>query len=186
MGSKINVNLVKSFIRVFTVILNLLAVFVLKNDVHSLPYIGILIVLTSILMIIKYKKTNSLVLIIGIISLISISFAYSICFNTYSTAFNWQIPLIRTEENIINAKNFLLFITILSLSIGNIVVDNTKKDNNDGSFKYNPLIVIGCMIFLVYALIYGFDRGVIGVYTSNRNVIYEYALVVFIFAWKYS
>lgn len=172
-------------INIILCICSILIYFILENKVSSLPIIGIFIIAISILMIIRYRNKNNISLLIGIITLISISFSYSICFNTYDTAFNWQIPLLHTESNIINAKNYLIFISVLFLAIGRINNDKNEFEEMP-KFDYNPLILIGSVIILIYALLFGFDRGIIGTYTSNTNAIYEYALIVFVFAWQYA
>lgn len=167
-------------------IISILMFYFLKNNISSLKIIGLFIIIVSILMMLKYRRFNSISLLIGIISLISISFAYSICFNTYSTVFNWQIPLLQTEENIINVKNYLVFISFLFLSIGNFDLSKTSNSKKFIKFDYNSLIVIASSLILLYALIFGFDRGIIGMYVSNSNPLYEYALIIFLFAWQYS
>ncbi|MBR3595294.1 hypothetical protein IKL45_03655 [Candidatus Saccharibacteria bacterium] len=178
---------------IVSTIVSIFAIIFLENSVSSLPFIGILIILTSLYMIFKYRKSGAITLLIGILTLISISFAYSVCLNTQSTAFNWQIPLINTESNIVNAKNFLLFLSILSLSIGKIRIKEKETitaekapSESIAKSKYVPVMIVGCVLILLYALIFGFDRGTIGSYASNTNVIYEYALIVFIFAWQYT
>ena len=174
---------------IVTVILcsiSLLLYHILDNAVSSLPIIGTFVIVVSICMIIRYRNINSISLLVGIISLISISFAYSICFNIYNSTFNWQIPLLHNELNIINAKNYLVFLSFLSLSIGKLDLKNNNKLSKIPKFDYNPLIILGSVLFLLYALFFGFDRGTVGKYTSNTNPIYEYALIVFTFAWQYS
>lgn len=114
--------------------------------------------------------------------IISICFSLSVCLNTTNTAFNWQISLIDKPENIINAKNYMLFLTVLSISIGSI----KKIEILNTSYAFNPVIVFSGFALLIYALIFGFDRGSIGAYSSNTNALYEYAIVLFVFIWNYS
>ena len=172
------------YILINVIILFIMAIIVLltPNNVESLQYIGIAIIFVSICMMIRYRKCTSIALLVGIMMIISICFALSVCFNTYETAFNWQTKLINKEANIINAKNYLLFLTVLSISIGGI----KEKDNIKQEQKSNLIIVIGGFIILLYALIFGIDRGSVGTYISNTNTLYEYAIVLFLFVWNYS
>ena len=159
----------------------LLIIFECPNTYESLPYIGYGIISVSILMLYRYRKNTKICLLIGVMMIISICFAMSVCLNAYDTAFNWQIDLVNREANIINAKNYLLFLTTISIFIGEI---NEKEYKI--TYDYNPIIFLVCFIILIYSLIFGFDRGTIGTYSSNTNVLYEYAIVIFLFAWIYT
>ena len=179
-------NFFETFISFCLALCCIFSILFLENNVSSLKYIGWLIILTSIFMIYKYRNVKSISLMIGTIALISISFSYSICFNTYNTAFNWQVALIQTSSNIINAKNFLVFLISLLLAIGNISGDKENLYKEATIFNYNPLIAFGCVFVLIYAFLFGLDRGTIGSYSSNTNALYEYAIIVFVFAWQYA
>lgn len=173
------------WVEILLLFISIYCILELPNKVSSFPIIGVLIILRAILSIIKYRKNTSISLLIGIISLISISFVISVCLNTYNTAFNWQIVLISNESNIINVKNYLLYINVLFIFIGKIVSNKNIKIKKI-EYGYDPIVVIGCFFILLYALIFGFDRGTVGTYISNTNALYEYAIVVFLFAWFYS
>lgn len=166
---------------IIILLINYFVIFELPNTYENLKYIGYVIIFISILMLIRYRNKTRICLLLGIILIMSICLAMSVCLNTYETAFNWQIDLLNRKANIINAKNYLLFLTVMCISIGNI-----KEENSEIKVKYNPIIFCGCFIILMYALIFGIDRGTIGTYVSNTNVIYEYAIIVYIFAWIYS
>lgn len=155
---------------------------VLPNSFDGLKYIGVWLIIESAIFLFRYKKNTNICLLIGIISIITICFSLSVCLNTYNTAYNWQINLIDRFQNIINAKNYMLFFTILFISIGVI----NENNNIELKEEYNPIISTFGILFLIYALIFGFDRGSVGIYSSNTNALYEYAIVVFLFVWNYS
>lgn len=163
---------------IIVIIIIFIIIFECPNTYESLPYIGYGIIGVSIWMLYRYRKSTKICLLIGIMMIISICFAMSVCLNAYDTAFNWQVDLINREANIINAKNYLLFLTTISISIGKI---NEKEYKI--VYDYNPIIFFVCLAVLIYSLIFGFDRGTVGIYSSNTNVLYEYAIIIFLFAW---
>ena len=158
-----------------------LTVVCLPNDASSLQYIGYALILCSALFFFRYRKNSNLALFIGIIIAINICLALSVCLNPFNTAFNWQVRLINTFANITNAKNYLLFVNVLCLAIGSVKAEKTRIE-----MRKNPILAALLLAGLIFILVFGFDRGEIGTYMSNANALYEYALVVFIFAWKYS
>lgn len=169
----------------FTIFIIIIGVvFLLQNDFKFLPLFGTLIIFISIANICYYFNNNKISLLIGIISIISICYAMSVCFNSYDTVSNWQISLVNTSNNIINVKNYLLFLTILSYSIGDITITSSKDLNS--YYKNNIIIFVIGYIILFLILIFCFDRGINTNYTSNTNALYEYALIIFIFCWIYS
>ena len=113
---------------------------------------------------------------------ISFCFAISVCLNPYSTAFNWQVSLINTESNIINAKNFLLFIYIFTIFLQK---KESEKVEKLVQFNSNFLIFMVGFLILILAFYFGIDKSIIGVYSSNTNPLYEYALIVYLFCWLY-
>ena len=166
---------------IIILLINYFIIFELSNTYGNLKYIGYSIILISVIMLIRYKNSSRICLLLGIILIMSICLAMSVCLNSYGTAFNWQIDLIEREANIINAKSYLLFLSIMCITIGHV-----KENQYQIKLEKNPIIFWGCFMILIYALIFGLDRGEIGTYISNTNVIYEYAIIVYIFAWIYS
>lgn len=177
-------NFIWNMLKFVLFIIILYTVFLLPNEFEYLPLFGTLILVISVINIIYYFNNNKISLLIGIISIISICYAMSVCFNSYDTVYNWQIPLVNISNNIINVKNYLLFITLFSYSIGNIN-STTKKDLN--SFYKNNIIIFSVgYIILFLILLFCFNRGIDVNYSSNTNALYEYAIVIFIFCWIYS
>ncbi len=171
---KLIMSVVISLITFFTVVC-------LPNDISSLQYIGYALILCSALFFFRYRKNSNLALFIGIIIAINICLALSVCLNPFGTAFNWQVQLVDSFANITNAKNYLLFVNVLCLAVGEV-----KAEKSVVEIRKNSVLATLLFVGLVFILIFGFDRGEIGTYTSNANALYEYALVAFIFAWKYS
>ncbi len=175
-----NVISYKFFSSFLIALITFICVFFLPNDVSSLNIIGYALIICSCLIFIRYRRNSNIALLIGIIIAINICLALSVCLNPYNTAFGWQIKLVDSLANITNAKNYLLFVNVLCLSIGDIKLKKTAIN-----LRYNRIVFLLLLAVLVFILIFGFDRGEIGVYKSNANVLYEYALVIFVFAWKY-
>ncbi|MCI8588776.1 MAG: oligosaccharide repeat unit polymerase [Bacilli bacterium] len=159
-----------------------IVILVLPNTYETLSIIGYCIILLCIILYLKHRKAERLTFLVGILIVISFCFAISVCLNPYSTAFNWQVSLIDTKANIINAKNFLLLMYIFTIFI--------KKDKSIDTlepvrYNNNFLIFTVGFIILILAFYYGIDKSIIGVYSSNTNPLYEYALVVYLFCWLY-
>ena len=124
-------------------------------------------------------------MLVGIISLISICLAYSICFNTEATSFNWQKELINLSQNVINIKNYLLFISAFLIFFKEKESNYTKnKDTITTTIGKIPIVFIALYVILIAIMIFCFDRGEIGgKYLSNTNAIYEYAIVIYAISW---
>lgn len=159
-----------------------IVILVLPNTYNTLSTIGYCIIFLCIVLYLKFRKSGRLTFLVGILIVISFCFAISVCLNPYSTAFNWQVSLITTEANIINAKNFLLFIYIFTMVL-------RKKESEDASqpvqFNSNFLIFFVGFMILIFSFYFGIDKSIIGVYSSNTNPLYEYSLVIYLFCWLY-
>ncbi len=159
-----------------------IVILVLPNTYNTLSTIGYCIILLCIILYLKYRKAERFTFLVGMIIIISFCFAISVCLNPYSTAFNWQVSLINTEANIINAKNLLLFIYIFTMSLKRKESEGTSEP---AQFNSNFLIFLVGFLILILAFYFGIDKSIIGVYSSNTNPLYEYALVVYLFCWLY-
>ena len=113
--------------------------------------------------------------------MVSLSLSNSICFNLDDTAFYWQKSLTGTSSNIITMKNYSLFITFFCLFLGKI--DETKLKIN---YRDNSLYFILLFILLLLIFAFGFDKGTVGTYVVNRNPLYEYGNIIFVFAWIFT
>ena len=154
----------------------------LPNTYSTLSIIGYCVILLCIILYLKYRKEKRLTFLVGMLIVISFCFAISVCLNPYSTAFNWQVSLINTESNIINAKNFLLFIYIFTIFLQK---KESEKVEKLVQFNSNFLIFMVGFLILILAFYFGIDKSIIGVYSSNTNPLYEYALIVYLFCWLY-
>ena len=156
-------------------------IYFLPNNTQTLTYFGFLNLIFSITMIIRFWKKKNISLLIGILMFINISYSSSVCFFALENARNWQTHLVNLPANIINIKNYTLFIMIATLIISKI-----KNINyTELKIKKDKYVFFFGFVFLIYALLFGIDRSVIGIYISNTNVLYEYAIVVYIFCWLY-
>ena len=177
MKIKINKNVIENII---LVLINILLLF-LPNEKDSLPFIGSYLLVLCVVVFIRYRKNQNISLMLGIVLMVTVSLLTSICFNLENTAFYWQKTLIGIPANIINMKNYSLCVTFLCLFLGNI-----KEDKPKLNYKDNDLFFFGFFLLLLIILLFGFDKGKIGTYVVNRNPLYEYGNIVFIFAWIYT
>lgn len=159
-----------------------IVILVLPNTYSTLSTIGYCIILLCIVLYLKFRKAERLTFLVGILIVISFCFAISVCLNPYSTAFNWQVSLINTEANIVNAKNFLLFIYIFTMVLRKKGSEDTPESIQ---FHSNFLIFLVGFLILIFAFYFGIDKSIIGVYSSNTNPLYEYSLVIYLFCWLY-
>lgn len=178
MKIKIDKSSILNIIILFTIIL---LVIILPNKLSSLKILGIYNIMISILMVIRHHNNKPYAFLMGIIALINISYSSSVCINTLENVRTWQFSLYYLPENIINVKSYSLFITFLLLSFKKC--DTNAKLN---IYNYNPIIYLGCYIILIYTLVFGIDRSTISTYVSNSNVLYEYAIVIYVLAWCFS
>lgn len=175
--------IVKKILNVFILAITCIVVFILPNEYNILQYIGYSIIAIVVIMLLRFRKQGKITLLIGIIMLISLCLTLSVCFSPYDEAKNWQIKLVGLEENIICAKNYLLFLCFFSIGLGTI----NYKNLDISKPKYNNwIITIGGILVLIYILIFQFDRGKVGEYTSNTKPLYEYAIIMFLFIWLYN
>ena len=171
----------KWFYVLFLCLITLLIIF-LPNSSKIMLILGAYNTILSIIMLLKYKKSGNLSLLVGIMALIIISYSSSLCFNAIDNARNWQYELINMTENIINLKCFSIFITAIMMSIKNI----SDKDIKVISIRFNPFIIFFGSIILIYALLFTFERSFGDIYVSNTNPLYEYSLIIFLLVWMYS
>lgn len=158
----------------------------LSNSSKNLVILGMLILLISIYYIVYFKNCGYITILVSIVALINILISFSVCFNPYLKAVNWQVALIETPHNIIMAKTILLFSTLFFMGLGNKLAYNNEFNYDNISDKKSLLVLVLGFLFLFYALIFGYDRvemSSIEGYLSNGNPIYEYAIVVFTFLW---
>lgn len=170
----------KLFLNILLILFSLMILF-LPNEITSLKIIGIYLYIFSFIVFLRYKNNENISLLLGIILMVTLSLTNSICFNLEKTAFYWQKDLMEIPENIINIKNYSLFITFFCLFLGKVNVSKIKI-----KYRNNDLYYAIFFILLLIVLLFGFDKGTVGTYVVNRNPLYEYGNIVFIFAWIYT
>lgn len=173
-------DLLKVLVNSILIFINILLLF-LPNETDSLKFIGYYLYFLSLAIFIRYRNNQNVSLLLGIILMTTLSLTNSICFNLEETAFYWQKSLIGIPSNIINMKNYSLCVTFFCLFLGKI---KDKKINLN--YRNNDFYFFIFLSILLFILLFGFDKGIVGTYVVNRNPLYEYGNVVFLFAWIYT
>ena len=173
-------DLLKIFVDIILICSNMMLL-LLPNEVSSLTLIGYYLYAFCIIIFIRYRKNQNISLLLGIIMMITLSLTNSICFNLFDTAFYWQEALAGSPANIICMKNYSICVTFMCLFLGNI-----KNNKLKITYKNNDFYYFAFLIFLIFIFLFGFDKGTIGTYVVNRNPLYEYGNIIFIFAWIFT
>jgi hypothetical protein len=169
--------------------INILTIVFYNDFARNQILIGALILITSLILMIRVRKTKALFFLISIITYINASVAVIDCFYGGEMFNAYQMPFRTSEYNQIYAKNILLNITILSLMMTPSIIKKAIESNtaiNSIKRKNNAWISYAGLAFIVYALISGYERGEGTGYASSAKTIYEYAILVFLFVWYYS
>lgn len=156
--------------------------FMASNDFDTLHVIGWLLIIKSAIFAYLFRDEKSLSVLLMVQIIVDVNVAFSVCFHPEEYVRSWQLNLYILPQNVVTAKALLLF--SLSLSCGMYFAGPVEKRWN----RYTPIMSSTLMnlmliFFMLYALIFGMDRGAIGSYSSNSNPAYEYAIVAFIMLW---
>lgn len=173
-------DLLKILVDIILIFCNIMLL-LLPNEVSSLSIIGYYLYIFCFIIFIRYRKNQNISLLLGIILMVTLSLTNSICFNLSDTAFYWQKSLASSSTNIICIKNYSISVTFLCLFLGNI-----KNDKLKISYKNNDYYYFAFFAVLIFIFLYGFDKGTIGTYVVNRNPLYEYGSIIFVFAWLFT
>ena len=173
-------------ILILTLIASLICDFWLPNSDKTLLGVGIFTIALSIFMLYAYRSSGLLIWIIGILSMINIVWAFTVCLFPYQNAYYWQVGLVAMEENVIMAK------CVMTFFVGLIFCLDHRNEflGNEDIVQYNKsskLIFICGFIVLLLLFWFGFDRSLLtgDAYVSQSNSAYEYAIVIFLFTWIY-
>lgn len=155
------------------------------NDYTTLKYLGIWMIIISMMSLVIFSNSGKFVWIIGMTSLINICWSYAICLSPLQNAVNWQVLLVGEPSDFIMVRALILFYSSL---IAGVSFASLEKEATLESFKSHPNFVIytGGVILLVLILLFGFSRNSGSGYESQNNPIYEYAITIFILAWLYA
>ncbi len=153
-----------------------------ENDFNTLHAIGWLLIIKSVIVAYLFRDEKSLSVLLMIQIIVDVNVAFSVCFHPEDYVNAWQQNLYILPQNVVTAKALLLF--SLSLSCGLYFAGPVERRWN----QYKPimsstLMDIMLILFMMYALLFGLDRGTVGSYSSNSNPAYEYAIVAFIMLW---
>jgi hypothetical protein len=179
-------NNVSYIITVVVALINVATILLYDNPIENQVIIGLLILLTSVMLIMRVKRARILFFLISIITYINTSIAIIDCIYGGEMLNAYQWALRHSEFNQAYAKSILLNITIISLMITPNFVKKSANLNKVIEHKNNPIIVYVGIAFIIYAMIFGFYRVDSIGYVSNAKPLYEYAILVFILAWHYS
>lgn len=155
----------------------------LHSNVESLQMIGAYLVVISILPIISFRDSGLYAWIIGITSLINVSWANSICFSSWENALNWQTDLVPMAANAEMAKSILLFYSAFIFGAA-IIKPRLVIDSVAFEITTNTTVFLVGILLLFVILVFGFSgSGSQGGYVSQSNALYEYAIPIFVFTW---
>ncbi|KYP20850.1 hypothetical protein [Streptococcus parauberis] len=150
-------------------------------------FLGVLLLIASIQLTIKYKDDKFYVLLFSIILYVNLSLFFGDIVNSgktvlQSSSLAWQIYR-GTNFEIIFLKYLAVFLTSLNLLSGYYQF-SPEKDNLKN--RENIFVFIIGITFLIIALLKGYSTHTGGSYESNATPIYEYAVLVFLLTWFYS
>lgn len=156
--------------------------FLSKDDLEDLRLIGWLLIIKSVLAALLFRDEKKVSILLMVQVIVDVNVAFSVCFNPEQYLSVWQEKLYQLPENVITAKALLLFST--SLTCGLYFAGPVEKISGKcPEIASSTLVDFFLIVFLIYALLFGVDRGAVGTYSSNSNPSYEYAIVAFIILW---
>ena len=156
--------------------------FLIGNEFDNLYVIGWLLVGKSALTAFLFRKEKKVSILLMVQVIVDVNVAFSVCFHPEIYLSVWQERFYLLPENVITAKALLLFSA--SLTCGLYFAGPVQDHSNEiPKIESSTLIDIVLIVFMLYALIFGLDRGTVGAYSSNTNPSYEYAIVAFIMLW---
>lgn len=188
-NSKRETNNIKYITNWVIALINIMVITFYDYPSRNQIMLGWLIILTSIIFLIRVKRTRTLLFLVSIITYINISIAVIDCFygGEMLSAYQWELR--HSQYNQSYAKSILLNITIISLIMTPSAVKKAIETNyaiEHIERKNNLAITWVGMAFIVYALIFGYERTQSSIYVSNAKPLYEYAIMVFVMVWYYS
>ena len=156
--------------------------FLIGNEFGNLYIIGWLLVGKSALTAFLFRKEKKVSILLMVQIIVDVNAAFSVCFHPEMYLSIWQERLYLLPQNVVTAKAFLLFSSALTcgLYFAGPVGD---RINRCSEITTSTLMNVMLIAFMLYALIFGMDRGTVGSYSSNTNPAYEYSIVAFIMLW---
>lgn len=183
----IRINNISYITMIVMSLINIAIILLYDDPSENQVIIGFLILLTSVMLMLRVKKAKTLFFLISIITYINASVAIIDCFYGGEMLSAYQWALRHSEFNQTYAKSILLNTTLISLIITPRMIRRATETNNIIIEQKNNLIIAYAGIaYIIFALIFGFERTNSIEYISNAKPLYEYAILVFLFVWHYS
>ena len=172
------------FIKKNVVLLSSLIMMIICSDVSKLKYLGIHIVIISILYMIELRKY----ILSFIVGLFLAWFNYSIVYaNYFSKIDSFFLGDAYNEVSITGLRVLCLFTTILYVLSNFQSLYENKSEYIDFSYsnESSSIIAIGYIVVLTLILIYGFTRPTVSGERGSPSTIYEYSISFFIVGYYY-
>lgn len=132
------------------------------------------------------RKWRKVAIVMMLITLINFNLFFSVCLDPeLFLGSQWQKAIYDTPESYYTLKSIVLFTAFFYFGLTSALAKNRAEDALDISSKAesNSVFIVVGFIIIIYALVFGIDRGDIGAYASNSNPLYEYAIVFFVMLW---
>lgn len=170
--------------------LAILLIFCMPYHKTSMTELGFILFAITIDSLVLFRKSGRIFILLLLLSIANFSLIYG-CFWFYKeNYYYWQDTLIDTEAQYVTAQ--ALVIWYIAILIGIYKGFDTKKyytieTLRDEKFKVYQLAPVFFWIgyfFLLYILIFCFDRSVDS-YTSGNSPLYEYSVLIYFCIWQY-
>lgn len=163
---------------ILVMLLIILSLF-LDSSVYTNIIAAILTLVFSLLLLYKSKKN----LLIFLVTFFMFYCNYSIIVGEYFTMGNLGAPMIQVKT--VDNYGLLIRIMLVFTSIVALFYKGKKVDLNNFKLvpKDNIVIFYGLFLVLIYILLFGINRSDLTSYTISITPIYEYSILIFIFAY---
>lgn len=195
MNNNLELKLLVDRLYLLTIIISIISfsVCLYWDDVNTYFPIGCLLIITSILTIYRCRKTTLLLFLQSIMGYINISIAVLDCIYMGSFLNSYQAALRHSENGLLYAKMQLIQCTVLAIMmtpsfIRKVMVSESSNNSNiNGLTEKNRILSIGSLLLVLFILLTQFSGGARGgIYVSNSNPIYEYAILIYIVGMCYA
>lgn len=181
----------KKLVRMIIYAVCMATVIIMPADEKSIVLYGIIFAFASIESIYHFRGTGNMQYLSIILSMLNISLVYSNYFMYNKFNYSWQTRIVGTQGYVIMTKICLLYFLAFLFGIEIMTSAGLLRKINKKSMSYyirnlnfhSLIVYLGCVVILLYALIWCFDRTISGTYVSQTNAIYEYAILIFLIAW---
>lgn len=183
----------------FLCLISIINIFTIRTYTKQAAiFIGVLLITLSILLLLRNRRDKKYILLFGIMAYINISiFISDILSNGAITlpasTLNWQW-LRNTDFEIYFINSLLCFNAIINFidSIAkkpkNVSCENgSTLDENSPNNRSNIILFLVCYGILLIGLFTGYrNSSTAGTYLSATSTLYEYCIIISLFAWYYA